>query len=105
MKFLIIATRRQQMPAPPEALPGIFQAQRDWIRRQVDDGTLETIYGFPYGGGVAIADADSAEELNFFLTSSPAFLLNDWDVRPLVEIDTALQNIAEALERTTPVLA
>jgi hypothetical protein len=105
MKFLIIATRRQQMPAPPEALPAIFRSQRDWIRDHVDDGTLDAIYGFPYGGGVAIANADSADELSSALLSSPAFWLNDWDVRPLVDIDTLLLNVAELLERTAGVPA
>jgi dienelactone hydrolase len=105
MKFLIIATRRQQMPAPPEALPAIFRSQRDWVREHVDDGTFDVIYGFPYGGGVAIANADSAEELNSALMFSPAFWLNDWDVRPLLDIDTLLENIAQAVERTAGVPA
>jgi hypothetical protein len=65
----------------------------------VDDGMIDVIYGFPYGGGVAIANVDSTEELNGVLMSNPAFWLNDWEIRPLMDIDTLLGNVAEGLER------
>jgi muconolactone delta-isomerase len=99
MKFLIVATRRDQMPAPPAALAGMLAAQRDWLTEQVDDGRIDVVYGFPQGGGVAIADAADADELNTVLMSSPAFWINDWDIRPLAAIDTVLTNAAEGLSR------
>ena len=99
MKYLTIVTRRQQAPVPLEALPGILIAQREWLNEHVADGTIDVVHAFPQGGGVAIVNADSAEELNAMLLSQPGFMLNDFDIRPLVDINTALTNAAEAIQR------
>ncbi len=100
MKYLITVTRRQSpAPLPLDAVPGIINAQREWLNERIADGTLDVVYAFPEGGGVAIANADSVEELNAALLSQPGFLLNDFAVRPLADLNTALTNAAEAIQR------
>lgn len=100
MKFLIIATRRQQMPFPPETLVHVLDAQREWIQSHVDEGRFDAIYGFPQGGGVAIAEARDGDELNRILMSSPAFMVNDWEIRPLSDIDATLSSAIDGIQRT-----
>jgi hypothetical protein len=99
MKFLVIATRREQLPVPPEALPAMLSADHEWIVERLDDGTFDAVYGFPQGGGVAIANARDGEELSGILMSAPVFLINNWDVRPLLEMETMLENITGAVNR------
>jgi hypothetical protein len=101
MKFIVIATVRKQIAVPPELIPAVLSAQREWIHERISEGTIETIYGFPFGGGVAIVDAEDGDDLNTLLMSSPAYLVNEWDVRPLVDIDVALANAIGMFERAT----
>jgi hypothetical protein len=51
------------------------------------------------GGGVAIVNADSAEELNRLLLEAPSFAITEFDVRPLADIDTSLGYAVGALRR------
>ena len=63
-------------------------------------GTLECIYGVPGGGGsVAIANADSAEQLNETLANTPLFLFSEFEVRPLTDYSKYMDNIAAAFEK------
>jgi muconolactone delta-isomerase len=100
MKFLVIATRREQVPVPPEAVPAILNADHAWLNDLVANGTLDFVYGFAVGGGgVAIANAKSGEELNSIIASSPANPLLVFEVRPLAKIDTTFSNAIEMFER------
>jgi hypothetical protein len=63
MRFLVITTPRQQLPLSPDVMAEVLSLQRRWIHDRVDDGTIETIDGFPHGGGVAVVNADSGDEL------------------------------------------
>jgi muconolactone delta-isomerase len=100
VKFLVIATRREQVPVPPEAVPVMLNADREWLNDLVASGTLDFVYGFAEGGGgVAIANAKSGEELNTIIASSPAYPLLQWEIRPLAKIQTTFQNAIEMFER------
>lgn len=99
MKFLVITSRRQQLPLPPDAVAPVLEAQRDWIHQRLDDDTIDVIYGFPFGGGVAIVNADDGDDLTATIMSSPAFAMLDWEIRPLAEIDVALTNAIEMFAR------
>ena len=59
MKYLVITSSRGNLP--PERAGAIFQAGKDWLNARVADGTLDFVHGFPAGGGVAIASAESHE--------------------------------------------
>jgi hypothetical protein len=99
MKFLVITARRQQTHTSPEVMADVLSLQRQWIHDRVDEGTIETIYGFPYGGGVAVVNADSGDELTSLLMGSPGYMTLDWEIRPLGDIDVVLANAIETFER------
>jgi len=100
MKFLVMTTRRQGVPIPPEAIARLLTAQREWFEEHLADGTIDCAYGYPQGGGgVGIANAKTTEELNELVTSFPLFPIADIEVRPLTDINVALENGAKALER------
>ena len=106
MKYLVTVKRRDNVSMPPEAIAGILNGQREWIRDKLADGTFDAAFSFPQGGGgVAIVNADSAEELNGIITSGPVFAISDQTVQPLADIDVALGNAVEALQRTAGVPA
>ena len=106
MKYLVTVKRRDNVPVPPEAVGGILSAQRDWIRERLADGTFDVAYGFPQGGGgIAILNAESAEELSDILIGSPVFAIAELTAQPLAEIDVTLGNAIQALQRATAVPA
>jgi hypothetical protein len=62
MKFLIIS--KPFAGAPPRKDPvATFKAAKQYLNALLADGTLECVYVTPDGGGVAIANAESVEEL------------------------------------------
>jgi hypothetical protein len=99
MKFLVITSRRQQLAFSPDVMSEVLTMQRQWIHDRLDDGTIETIYGFPHGGGVAVVNADHGDELTSLLIGSPGYMTLDWDIRPLGDIDVVLANVIETFER------
>jgi muconolactone delta-isomerase len=105
MKYLLTMRRRDGVQIPPDALAGMLLAQRDWLRDNESNGTLDVAYTFAQGGGgVAIANVGSAEELTELVTSSPLFGATNIEVQPLAEI-SALEHIAQALQRAAGVPA
>jgi len=99
MKYLVTMHRRDGVPIPPEAIAAMLLAQRDWLQEKIEEGTIETAYTFAQGaGGIGIVNADSGEELNEILTSSPIFAATQIDVQPLAGIE-ALENGANAMRR------
>lgn len=106
MKYLVTYKRRDNVPVPVQAISGILSAQREWMQERTADGTFEVAYGFPQGGGgIAIVNADSAEELSELLIGSPAFALTDLSVQPLVEVEVSLGNSIRALQQLAGVPA
>ena len=99
MKFLVIVTPRRDASVPPGAVAAMLSAQRDWLHERMNDGTVEFAYSFPVGGGCGVVNVDSHEALNELLVNSPAFMINDFDLRPLSDLDTGLGNAITALER------
>jgi len=100
MKFLVMTTRRQNAPIPPDKIAQLLNAQREWFEEHVSDGTFDCAYGYPQGGGgVGIVNADTTEELNDLITGSPLFPIADFEIRPLTDVSVALENGAKALER------
>jgi muconolactone delta-isomerase len=90
MKFVIITAPKGNLP--PEAAGPLFQAAKQWIDAKIEDGTIETIYGFPAGGAVTISNADSHEELMRTIRDFPLFPFTDWDIRPLVDINESFDS-------------
>ena len=97
MKYLTITSPRGNLA--PEIAGGVFQAGKEWLNAGVADGTLDFVHGFPAGGGVAVANADSHEALMDRLREFPLFPFVDWDVRPLVDINQSLDSAIQLFQR------
>ena len=97
MKYLVTMRRRDGVPVPPDAIAGMLLAQRDWLQQKVEEDVFDAAYTFAQGGGgVAIVNAASGEELSQILTSSPVFGITNIELQPLADI-SALENAANAL--------
>jgi hypothetical protein len=80
MKYFVMATPLP-IPIPPE----LFQEARDWIGERIDDQRFDCVYMFLGGGGVAIRNAESHEEVYDELVAYPLYGFFDWSVEPLVD--------------------
>ena len=104
MKYLV-TLRRREVPVPPDAVAAMLLAQRDWIQEHLADGTFDCAYTFAQaGGGIAIVNADSGEDLNGILTSSPLFGMANIELQALADIAT-LENAAQGMRRAAAVPA
>jgi hypothetical protein len=79
MKYMCTA---RPGPLPPS--PEQFDAALEWLQAELDDGTLDCLYGFLEGGGVAIANADSHAQALQQMTEYPLYGLVTWEVTPLL---------------------
>jgi hypothetical protein len=79
MKYMCTA---RPGPLPPS--PEQFDAALEWLQGELDDGTLDCLYGFLEGGGVAIANADSHTQALEQMTEYPLYGLVTWEVSPLL---------------------
>jgi hypothetical protein len=105
MKFLVTVTPSQGgPPIPPGAVAEMLSAQRDWLNQNVENGTLDCAYGFVGGGGMGIANADSAEELHALIVGSPGFVIGDFEVRPLGEVSATIEAGVAALRRVASMM-
>lgn len=55
------------------------------LEKWLGDGTLDFSYQCVGGGGVAVANADTAEDLLRAMWSYPLYSQFEWHVEPLVE--------------------
>ena len=70
MKFLLIGNQVGEA-ASHEGQIDFLEATRKWVNDRLADGTLESAYSFPAGGGFFIANADSHEDLMKILVDFP----------------------------------
>jgi len=68
------------IPIPPE----LFQVARDWTAERMEGRAFDCVYMFLGGGGVAIRNAASHEEVFQELLSYPLYGFFEWSVEPLV---------------------
>jgi muconolactone delta-isomerase len=105
MKYLVTTRRRDGVSLPPDVIAGMLLAQRDWVEQSLADGTFDAAYTFAQGGGgIAIVNAESGEELHRIATSSPLFGVSNVEVQPLAAI-SSLEQAAAALRRAAGVPA
>ena len=98
MKFLIF--RKPRFSGGIMATSKEIREHKQSIADAIKQGTIDCIYAFPGGGGsVGIANADSAEQLNERLMSSPLFLHSEFEVRPLTDYGKYMDNVAAALAK------
>src|SRR3977135_4451406 len=105
MKSLVIMRRRDGVPIPPDVVAGMLLAHRDWVQENLADGTFDAAYTFAQGGGgIAIVNAESGEDVHRIVTGSPLFGLSNIELQPVADI-SALEDAANARRRCAAVPA
>lgn len=98
MKYLIIAKPgTTQIPIEQGAV--LLQAGLSWIKAKLADGTLDSTYNVIGGGGIAISNADSAEQILANLLEYPLYPFFTWEVTPLLDMDSSLNKYIEYYKR------
>jgi len=90
MKFLITSRAKPGAQRPLD-YKKVAQEAADAINQALTDGVFDCVYQRIGGGGVAIANFDSAEDLFAALVTYPLYSLFDWQVEPLVDAHFSFQ--------------
>ena len=99
MKFLIVTRNRGNAAVPPAAMPAIIEATKAFITRGRNAGKWDVVYAHP-GGGVAIANHDTAEDLQAWLAEYPFAPLQDIEVLPLSDVEKSLDKFLQVARQT-----
>jgi hypothetical protein len=98
MKYLIVAKPgTTQIPVEQGAV--LIQAGLSWIQAKLADGTIDSTYNVIGGGGIAIGNADSPEQILADLLEYPLYPFFSWEVTPLLDLDSSLAGYIEFYKR------
>lgn len=100
MKYLVIA-KPGQTPIPMEQGVQLLKAAKGWMQGVVADGSVESNYNFFGGGGFAVSNADSHEQLLARLLEYPLYAFFTWEVQPILEFDESLEGYIAFYEKIT----
>ncbi len=96
MRVMVLA--HPQFPIPPDQLPTMIQAFSDWWGRHKGT-TFEAAYFFAGGGGgFGIANVADEAALHQVMLEWPFTPFSRLEVRPLVDVETALGQWQAALQ-------
>jgi len=93
MKALVIG--RPKFQVPPDMAPMITQSALDWYERYQD--RFEIFGTFLGGGGFAVVEVDSADELNKLIVEMPFATFSDISAELFVEGDKGFRQFQEAM--------
>ena len=96
MKFLLI--RKPRMGTGMTPTSEMVRTQKETVLGALKRGEADCVYAF-VGGGCAILNANSAEELNQRLMGSPLGLFYEFEVRALTDYGQFMDTVAKALEK------
>ncbi len=96
MKFLVI--RKPRVGAPVQPTSQTIRAQKEGLLAAIKRGEIDCTYAFVGGGGFSIANANSAEELNQRMFSSPLGLFYEFEVHALSDYSQFMDTVAQVLE-------
>jgi hypothetical protein len=77
-------------PPTPDAMAEAVSAAQEWVR---NEDRVELAYAYPEGGGCAIINAESQEELQALLITNPATGFLRYKVQPMVDFDTGMDQL------------
>ena len=97
MKFLLI--RKPRMGTGMTPTSETVRAHKDTVLGTLERGETDCVYAFVGGGGCAILNADSAEELNQRLMGAPLGLFYEYEIRALADYGQFMDTMAKALEK------
>lgn len=94
MKYLVIANP-SLTPVPLEHAININKAAMAWMDERIKNGKIDCTYVFVGGGGLSIANVNSAEEFFDELLSYPLYGFFDWEVTALVDWKHGYNSVIE----------
>lgn len=97
MKYLITA-KPGLTPIPIEQGAQLLQASKVWMQEKINDGTIDFVYNLFGGGGIALSNADSNEEVLANLLEYPLYAFFTWEVNPLLDFDVSLDQFVAFYE-------
>jgi len=97
MKFLIVA-KPGGAPLAPEKAFETYQAAQAYGNKFLEDGTHDCSYAFFGGGGMAITNADSADDVYKNLIKYPMFPNFQWEVKPLLDWNKTFNSILDTFK-------
>lgn len=99
MKFLILVDQRVGAPPLPDPIAA-YEASNAYLQAMLADGRLDCVYFFAdVRRAVAIANADSAEELWDALIKYPLTPYQLYEVHPLVGADYGFETTIAGLKK------
>ncbi len=98
MKYLTVA-KPGTTQIPVEQGAELLQVGLSWIKAKLDDGTLDCAYNLFGGGGFAIGNADSHEQILANLLEYPLYPFFTWEVTPLLDFESSLTGYIEFYKR------
>ena len=97
-KFLILARPNARQMTPEQGV-ALYRAAKEWMNEQIESGVVECHYTFPQGGGIAISNVDSHEELADQIQSYPLFSFFDFEVHALCDWGPIYDRIIKNYEK------
>jgi hypothetical protein len=98
MKYLIVA-KPGTTPIPVEQGAELLQMGLGWIKAKLADGSLDSTYNVIGGGGIAIGNADTPEQILADLLDYPLYPFFSWEVTPLLDLESSLDKYMEFYKR------
>ena len=98
MKYLVIA-KPGMTPIPPEHGADLLKATNDWLDAKLADGSIDVTYNFFGGGGFAISNSDSHENVLANLLSYPMYPFFEWEVKPILDREESLEQYIAFYQR------
>ena len=97
MKYLIVAKPGGD-PVPPDQLQDAYKGSQKYGNAFIDDGTFDCIYAFFEGGGFAVTNANSHDEVYKQLLSYPMYSSFIWEVKPLLDWNKTFETVQGMFE-------
>lgn len=86
MKYLVTLSPKP-FPVPMDQAVKLYLAAKAWSAEKLKSGKIENSYIYPGGGGFAVANVSSHEELIDEMLSYPLYPFFDFEVKVLVDLD------------------
>jgi hypothetical protein len=100
MKYLIMTHPEGSVAVEPKTAAEIWKSARSWMQKMSTKGVIESHFAFPEGGGFAIMNADSPEQVFDGVFSFPAHQWFRWEVRAICDwthaYDKTIENYTKA---------
>ncbi len=98
MKYLVTGLPGSN-PIPLEQGAGLLGAGMAWIKAKLADGSIDCHYSLLGGGGIAIVNAASHDQVLTEILAYPLYPFFTWEITPLLDFESAYQEYIRFYER------